>query len=129
MSFDLTEYLYTASDLDQKVQEALQRLHNLHDDASRLKTLTPVRATPYYHKDSHGRPRYLWLIHPQRNGERVREYIGCKPEKIAAALARVQAHIDLEKTLRQAADIRTRLNLVTRYLAAALRAARGGDER
>ena len=69
----------------------------------------------------------LGLIHPQRDGERVREYIGSKPEKIAAALARVQAHRDLMEVLHQAADIRSRLGLVTRFLDAALKAAEGGE--
>ena len=125
--FDHYGYLTTASNLDQEVSDAINRLAQLHSTATRLKTLAPVRATPHYHKDSHGEPRYLYLIHPQKNGERIREYIGSKPEKIAAALARVRAHEDLVEVLHQAADIRSRLDLVTRYLDAALRAARGGE--
>jgi len=40
----------------------------------------------------------------------------------------VQAHADLVEAQRQAADIKARLGLVTRYLEAALRAAAGGAE-
>ena len=95
-------------------------------EAAELQKLDPVNATPSYHRDNHGQPRYLWLIHPQRNGERVREYVGSKPEKIKAALARVQAHADLFEVQRQAADIEARLGLVARHLGIALRVAEGG---
>lgn len=97
-------------------------LDMLELEANQLQELDPVQATPSYHKDSHGQPRYLWLVHPQKNGVRVREYIGCKEEKIKAALVRVQAHRDLVNVQRQSADIKARLGLVTRYLDAALRA-------
>lgn len=128
MTSSIINHLTTTADIDDAVQKAFHRLTNLHIKATRLKSLDPVRATPYYHKDSHGVPRYLWLIHPQKNGQRKREYIGSKPDKIAAALARVQAHKDLVEAQRQTADIRTRLDLVTRYLAAALRTAKGGED-
>lgn len=127
MSFNHIDYVATSLGIDNKVLKSIQRLDDLRIEAARLKTLQPVRATPHYHKNSHGQPRYLYLIHPQKNGQRKREYIGCKPDRIAAALARVQAHRDLVEVLRQAADIRSRLDLVARYLAAALRAAEGGE--
>jgi len=100
----------------------------LEIEAAQLLELDPVNATPSYHRDNHGQPRYLWLIHPQKNGNRVREYIGCKEEKITAALVRVQTHADLVEAQRQAAEITARLGLVTKYLEAALRAAAGGAE-
>ena len=102
-------------------------LEDLNTAAARLKFLDPIRATPHYHKDAHGEPRYLYLIHPQKDGERIREYIGSKPHKISIALGRVHTYHKLTRVLRQAADIRTRLDLVSRYLAAALRAAGGGE--
>lgn len=34
--------------------------------------------------------KYLYLIFPMVDGERKREYIGADPEKIAAALARIE---------------------------------------
>lgn len=43
-----------------------------------------VEATPYYRKE-----KYLYLIHPQHDGERVREYIGANGEKQQEALRRV----------------------------------------
>jgi hypothetical protein len=33
--------------------------------------------------------KYLYLIHPQKNGERQREYIGADPDKIATARKRM----------------------------------------
>ena len=118
-----TDLQTTADEISQRVEDLEVHLEELHTAAARLKTLDPTNATPYYH-----RKKYLYLIHPQRNGERIREYIGSKPEKIAAALARVQAHRDLVEVQRQAADVRARLDLVARYLDAALRAAEGGAE-
>ncbi len=123
-----TDSQTTADHISQAIEDLETRLHDLETAAARLKFLDPVDATPSYHKDSHGEPRYLYLIHPQKNGERVREYIGCKPVKINIALGRVRTHHKLVKVLRQAADVRTRLALVNRYLAAALREAEGGAE-
>ena len=127
MNTSIIDHLSKTADLDGEVQEAIYRLKDLQVETTRLKTLAPVNATPCYHKDAHGEPRYLYLIHPQKNGARIREYIGCKPHRISAALARVQAHHDLAEVLHRAADIRTRLDLVSRYLDAALRAAEGGE--
>jgi len=131
MQATVTTVIY-ANPTTRKISRAITnleiRLEDLHIEATRLQALDPVRATPHYHKDAHGEPRYLYLIHPQRNGERVREYIGSKPDRIEAALIRVQAHRDLAEVLRQAADIRSRLGLVARYLQAALRAAKGGKD-
>lgn len=101
----------------------IARLVELQSQATRLKCLDPANATPSYHRDAHGEPRYLWLIYPQRNGERKREYIGSKPDKITAALARVQAHRDLVEAQTQTADIKARLALVTRLLGRALQVA------
>jgi len=120
------DHLSTTAALDAAVREAIYRLKDLQVRAAHLRALDPTNATPSYHKDAHGEPRYLYLIHPQKSGERVRQYIGSKPDRIEAALARVQAHHDLVEVLRQAADIRSRLGLVARYLQAALRAAEGG---
>jgi len=123
---NIIDHLTATGDLDDAVQKAFHRLADLQTEATRLQTLNPVNATPHYHKDSHGQARYLYLIHPQVNGERKRKYVGSKPERIAAALLRVQAHRDLVEVQRQAADVRSRLELVARYLEAALRAAEGG---
>ena len=105
-----------------KQENLISVLVQLLSEATRLELLDPANAKPYLH-----RSRYLYLIHPQRNGKRVREYIGNKPEKIAAALARVQAHKDLVEVQRLAADARARLDLVARHLDAALRAAEGSE--
>ncbi|MDP2785766.1 MAG: hypothetical protein Q8O38_14415 [Sulfurimicrobium sp.] len=48
--------------------------------------------------------KYAYLIHPQQNGERIREYIGTDPEKIAnahAQIARAQRHQQLLKEINQ----------------------------
>jgi hypothetical protein len=62
-------------------------------EAARLEQLRPVLATPYWRKDCHGQPRYLYLIYPtQDDGSRKHEYIGADSDKQAEVLARVKAH-------------------------------------
>jgi hypothetical protein len=124
---NIIDHLEMTGDIDSAVQAAFHHLESLQAEAARLQLLDPANATPCYHKDKHGQPRYLWLIYPQRNGERIREYVGSKPDKITAALTRVQAHEDLTKARRQAADIKARLALVTKLLGKALQVAQEKD--
>ncbi len=43
-----------------------------------------VDARPHYREG-----KYLYLVYPQRDGERKREYIGAEPAKVKAAFARI----------------------------------------
>jgi hypothetical protein len=45
--------------------------------------------TPSF-EERNGTGRYLRLVYPTNGGSRRREYIGCDPDKIAAALAQVE---------------------------------------
>jgi hypothetical protein len=66
-------------------------------EAARLEGLQPVLASPYWRKDRHGQPHYLYLIHPtQDDGSRKRDYVGADPEARATALARVKAWDELQ---------------------------------
>jgi hypothetical protein len=55
--------------------------HNTRHEMHALQKAGLKYATPHYRAE-----RYLYLIHPQHNGERIREYVGADPVKIAAAL-------------------------------------------
>jgi len=57
-----------------------------------LRRAGTVNATPHY-RDG----KYLYLIHPQRDGERRREYVGSEPTKVAAALGRVERFKESER--------------------------------
>lgn len=124
--FDLTNHYVQANDLDDEIEKTVQRLANLQAEATRLQSLEPVQAKPHWRKDAKGEPRYLYLIHPQRDGERKRVYVGSDPAKIAAALDRVQAARDLAEVLEQIKRVNARLDRITRYLAAALATAQEG---
>lgn len=55
--------------------------HNTRQEMQAMQKAGLKYATPHYRAE-----RYLYLIHPQHNGERIREYVGADPAKIAAAL-------------------------------------------
>lgn len=126
MMFDLTDHYVRANDLDDEIEKTVKRLETLHAEAARLQSLEPVTATPHWRKDSHGQPRYLYLIYPQKDGQRERTYVGSDPVKVAAALDRVQAARDLTEMLGQIKQINARLDRIARYLSAALATAREG---
>lgn len=52
---------------------------------SQIEELGYVKATEWWKGG-----KYLYLVHPQRNGQRVREYIGADPEAVEAARQRVK---------------------------------------
>jgi hypothetical protein len=96
-------------------------------EAARLEGLQPVLASPYWRKDRHGQPHYLYLIHPtQGDGSRRREYIGADPEAQAEALARIEAHEKLVQVRTEIHEIDHRPVAITGHLARALRSATNG---
>ncbi|MDH0896614.1 MULTISPECIES: PAS domain S-box protein [unclassified Pseudomonas] len=58
---------------------------NLLAEFEALQGSPRIAATPYWHQQ-----RYLYLVRPQKDGKRVREYIGAQPERINEALASVR---------------------------------------
>lgn len=87
----------------QRIKAILDNLdmlaHNTEQEMAALKTAGVKYATPHYRAG-----RYLYLIHPQKDGERVREYIGADPEKITAALDainRAHQYDQLAETLKR----------------------------
>jgi len=76
-----------------QVGDILDKLHT-HRDAlaarsQELEAAGVTDASPYWRKRD-GKPTYLYLVHPQVDGERVQEYIGADPGKQAEALVRVE---------------------------------------
>lgn len=61
--------------------------------------------------------RYLYLIHPQRNGHRRREYIGSDPAKIAQARGRVHRFKQAEAHRQELANLDRRLTELQRRAA------------
>lgn len=47
-----------------------------------------IYATEHWRKDAQGEPKYLYLLHPQKQGEeRRRDYVGCDAQGIEDARA------------------------------------------
>ncbi len=60
--------------------------------------------------------KYAYLIHPQQNGERKREYIGTDPDKIAEAHARIARAQRHQQILQELNELENRLGWITRQL-------------
>lgn len=119
----LTEIVQAISDVVIMLDEAILReiVKPIIDGLARLDEAISKRAAEIQQLEKEGminakkhwrQGKYLYLIHPQRHGERVREYIGSDPEKIALAEKRLanysrwyeaQAEMgDLERQMRYA---------------------------
>lgn len=71
-----------------QLYELKTRRDQLQQELNLLRRQPAKAATPYWHQG-----RYLYLIHSQREGgNRVREYVGRDPDKVAQALAAVRCH-------------------------------------
>jgi len=67
-----------------------------------------TEATPHWRKRN-GEPKYLYLIHPQTNGQRVREYVGADPDKVQEALARVERYKERGRLLAELQQVELKL--------------------
>lgn len=81
---------------------------NLLDEYQALKLSTRVAATPYWHQQ-----RYLYLIRPQKDGKRVREYIGSQPERINQALAAVRREQRFQHVCQELQQIEAQIRTAT----------------
>jgi hypothetical protein len=113
--------------VDQAITYLRTRRETLEAEATRLQALDPIEATTYYRPDRDGKPKYLYIHHPARDGRpRRREYVGADPEKQQAALARIQAYKDLQEAKAELREVDHRLAAITGHLARALLAATSG---
>lgn len=67
--------------IDQLKQKKMIRL----EEKIILETTDLIYATPYWHQE-----KYLYLIHPKKDNQRLREYIGTKKKKVEQALNSVK---------------------------------------
>jgi PAS domain S-box-containing protein len=90
--------------IDQLKQKKAIRL----EEKNTLETTTLVYATPYWHQE-----KYLYLIHPKKNEQRVREYIGTKKEKVEQALNAVKRGKRYTQVCKELDDINQQLRTAT----------------
>lgn len=67
-----------------------------------------IAATPYWHQQ-----RYLYLVRPQKDGKRVREYVGAQPERINEALAAVRREQRYQDVGRELQEIEEQIRTST----------------
>lgn len=81
---------------------------NLLAEFEALQDSPRIAATPYWHQQ-----RYLYLVRPQKDGKRVREYIGAQPERINEALASVRREQRYQDVCRELQDIEEKIRTST----------------
>lgn len=109
--------LKQASDdnLDKKIERIPAHIENLKELKTTLiaekmtyEGTLLINASPYWHKD-----KYLYLIHPKKNGKRVREYIGTKESKVKNALYAVKRAKRYNKLCEELEEISQQLRTAT----------------
>jgi PAS domain-containing protein len=90
--------------IDQLKQKKVVRL----DEKRTLETTTLIYATPYWHQE-----KYLYLIHPKKDNERLREYIGTKKEKVEQALNSVKRGKRYTQVCKEIDEINQQLRTAT----------------
>lgn len=89
-----------AAALPAKIEAARADLDKTAARMAELKKAGLVYATEHWRK-SNGEAKYLYLVHPMKNGDRPSpDYIGCDPVKIAearAGLSRAREYDDLAR--------------------------------
>jgi intergrase/recombinase len=96
--------------LESKIMEIISCMDKLNNAGL-------IYATVHWRKDTKGDPKYFYLLHPQKSGEkRRRQYVGRDAVKIEAAQAgiqRAQEYAELSNSLR---SLRNYASLVSRDL-------------
>lgn len=91
--------------------------HNTRQEMQALEKAGLKYATPHYRAE-----RYLYLIHPQHNGERIREYVGADPAKITAALDAINRAHQFDRLAEGLAREEAKINAVEYQIDTATRA-------
>lgn len=91
--------------------------HNTRQEMQAMQKAGLKYATPHYRAE-----RYLYLIHPQHNGERIREYVGADPAKISTALDAINRAHQFDRLAENLEREEARINEVEHQLDTAIRA-------
>lgn len=101
--------------LDKKVElipDYIQQLNDrqaaLLDEKTSLEQTERIDATPYWHQE-----KYLYLIHPKKDGRRTRVYIGKKEDKIKQALAAIKRGKRYQELCQELEEIEQNLRTAT----------------
>ncbi|BCB27297.1 hypothetical protein SKTS_21830 [Sulfurimicrobium lacus] len=101
----------TLNNIEKSVVNGLCTIETLTEEKTEIEEQGYCFGTIHYKAG-----KYAYLIHPQQNGERVREYIGADPERIEEAharIARAQRHRQLIQEINQ---LENHLGWITRQI-------------
>lgn len=68
-----------------RLENAASEMLELEQQVHAIEDQGMTDATPWW-KDG----KYLVMVHPQKDGERVREYVGADPSKVQVALCKIE---------------------------------------
>jgi len=91
--------------------------HNIRQEMQGLENAGLKYATPHYRAE-----RYLYLIHPQHDGERIREYVGADPAKITAALDAINRAHQFDRLTEELKREEAKISTIEYQLDSAIRA-------
>ena len=82
------ELVKLATDMPGLIDALENQIDQVAKSMVALKKAGLIYATEHWRKDAKGRPKYFYLLFPQKNGEaRRRDYVGCDSESIEKARA------------------------------------------
>lgn len=90
--------------------------HNTRQEMQELQKAGLKYATPHYRAE-----RYLYLIHPQHDGERIREYVGTNPAKITAALDAINRAHQFDRLTEELEREESKIRIIEYQLDTAIR--------
>lgn len=71
-----------------RLENAAREMLELEQQVHAIEEQGMTDATPWWKGG-----KYLVLVHPQTNGERVREYVGADPSKVQVALCKIENRV------------------------------------
>lgn len=101
--------------LETAIRSLYSRQAELQNQIDDLNRLGWVDAKSHWRDE-----KYLYLIHPMKDGERVREYIGADPQKIAEALDRIARKAEIEEVEKKHSEVSASLSQLIYYLRQAM---------
>ncbi|NIP73034.1 MAG: hypothetical protein GWO16_08390 [Gammaproteobacteria bacterium] len=99
------------TELQARIQDHARRSDHLQREIARLERQGTTAARPHWRAG-----RYLYLVHPQRDGRRRREYVGVNPTRVARALYQVERWERVQALRAELAELEDQL----RHIAARL---------
>lgn len=115
------ELVKLAADVPDMIDALEGEISGVVEGMATLEKAGLIYATEHWRKDAKGEPKYLYLLHPLKQGEeRRRDYVGCDAEGIKSARAGIIRAQEYDKLAGKYAALAARVQ----HVAGALQDAR-----